>query len=598
MKNYLLTLILLFSSFLHAQDSEFLPVEEAFPVTWEATGQGAVIRFDTHPGYYLYQSRFSFKEESSLSTLDPQYSLPGEEKQDPNFGNVVVFHDPLTVTVPYTGSGKLTVRYQGCADKGLCYLPQKRVLDLPTLNALADVASEKPSNSLVQTLGEISDDTNGLSSYLSQAGKLQALLVFFLLGLGLSLTPCVLPMIPILASIIGGEKAMTGKKGAALSSSYVLGMATSYAMTGILVTTLAKGINLQAAMQQPWLLSIFAAMFVLLALAMFGFYELQLPAALQQKLNSGSDKLGGGKVASVFAMGAISALVVSPCVSAPLAGALLYVSTTQDWGFGGATLFVMALGMGVPLIAIGASGGRLLLRSGAWMVSVKQVFGVLLLAVAIVLLSRFVDPSIIMILWALLAIGTGVHFGALEAAQPGWARTRKFSALLPLSYGLILLVGYFLGNSDPLNPLANRESAQPITITSFEKTDSVTHLEQQLQAAANADQKVLVDLYADWCVSCKVIEAKVFNDQQISQKLKEWQTIKLDVTESSPEQMAWLNNKNVFGPPAIFFYSPLSGELEPARVMGDIDKAGFKSKLKLANQLVAARTAKQDSQIN
>ncbi len=598
MKNYLLTLILLFSSFLHAQDSEFLPVEEAFPVTWEATDQGAVIRFDTHPGYYLYQSRFSFKEESSLSTLAPQYSLPGEEKQDPNFGNVVVFHDPLIVTVPYTGSGKLTVRYQGCADKGLCYLPQKLELDLPTLKALADVASEKPSNSLVQTLGEISDDTNGLSSFLSQAGKLQALLVFFLLGLGLSLTPCVLPMIPILASIIGGEKAMTGKKGAALSSSYVLGMATSYAMTGILVTTLAKGINLQAAMQQPWLLSIFAAVFVLLALAMFGFYELQLPAALQQKLNSGSDKLGGGKIASVFAMGAISALVVSPCVSAPLAGALLYVSTTQDWMFGGATLFVMALGMGVPLIAIGASGGRLLLRSGAWMVSVKQVFGVLLLAVAIVLLSRFVDPSIIMILWALLAIGTGVHFGALEAAQPGWARTRKFSALLPLSYGLILFVGFFLGNSDPLNPLANRESAQPMTITSFEKTDSVTYLEQQLQAAANADQKVLVDLYADWCVSCKVIETNVFNDQQVSQKLKEWQTIKLDVTESSPEQMAWLNNKNVFGPPAIFFYSPTSGELEPARVMGDIDKAGFNSKLKLANQLVAARTAEPGSQIN
>ncbi len=598
MKNYLLTLILLFSSFLHAQDSEFLPVEEAFPVTWEATDQGAVIRFDTHPGYYLYQSRFSFKEESSLSTLAPQYSLPGEEKQDPNFGNVVVFHEPLTITVPYTGSGKLTARYQGCADEGLCYLPQKLVLDLPTLKTLAEVATEKPSNSLVQTLGEISDDTNGLSSFLSQAGKLQALLVFFLLGLGLSLTPCVLPMIPILASIIGGEKAMTGKKGAALSSSYVLGMATSYAMTGVLVTTLAKGINLQAAMQQPWLLSIFSAVFVLLALAMFGFYELQLPAALQQKLNSGSDKLGGGKIASVFAMGAISALVVSPCVSAPLAGALLYVSTTQDWMFGGATLFVMALGMGVPLIAIGASGGRLLLKSGAWMVSVKQVFGVLLLAVAIVLLSRFVDPSIIMILWALLAIGTGVHFGALEAAQPGWARTRKLSALLPLSYGLILFVGYFLGNSDPLNPLAHRESAQPMAITSFEKTDSVTHLEQQLQTAANADQKVLVDLYADWCVSCKAIETNVFNDQQISQKLKEWQTIKLDVTESSPEQMAWLNNKNVFGPPAIFFYSPLSGELEPARVLGDIDKAGFKSKLKLANQLVAAHTAKQDSQIN
>ncbi|WP_122082302.1 protein-disulfide reductase DsbD [Vibrio coralliirubri] len=598
MKSYLLTLILLFSSFLHAQENEFLPVEQAFPVTWEVTDQGAVISFDTHKGYYLYQSRFSFKEESSLSTREPQYSLPGEEKQDPNFGNVVVFHEPLTVTVPYTGNGKLTLRYQGCADKGLCYLPQKLVLDLPMIEALAAAQIEEQSNSLVQTLGEISEDTNGLSSFLSQAGKLQVLLVFFLLGLGLSLTPCVLPMIPILASIIGGEKAMTGKKGAALSSSYVLGMATSYAMTGILVTTLAKGVNLQAAMQQPWLLSTFAAVFVLLALAMFGFYELQLPAALQQKLNSGSDKLGGGKIASVFAMGAISALVVSPCVSAPLAGALLYVSTTQDWMFGGATLFVMALGMGVPLIAIGASGGRLLLRSGAWMVSVKQVFGVLLLAVAIVLLSRFVAPSIIMILWALLAIGTGIHFGALEAAQPGWARTRKFSALLPLSYGLILFVGFFLGNTDPLNPLANRGSTQSIAVTPFEKTDSIAQLEQQLQAAANADKKVLVDLYADWCVSCKVIETNVFNDQQVSQKLKEWKTIKLDVTESSPEQMAWLNDKNVFGPPAIFFYSPDSGEIEPARVMGDIDKEGFNNKLKLANQLAATRTTESTSLAN
>jgi len=490
------------------------------------------------------------------------------------------------------------VRYQGCADKGLCYLPQKLVLDLPMLETVAETLVEEPSNSLYQTLGEISEDTNGLSSFLSQAGKLQALLVFFLLGLGLSLTPCVLPMIPILASIIGGEKAMTGKKGAALSSSYVLGMATSYAMTGILVTTLAKGVNLQAAMQQPWLLSSFAAVFILLALAMFGFYELQLPAALQQKLNSGSDKLGGGKIASVFAMGAISALVVSPCVSAPLAGALLYVSTTQDWVFGGATLFVMALGMGIPLIAIGASGGRLLLRSGAWMVSVKQVFGVLLLAVAIVLLSRFVAPSIIMILWALLAIGSGVHFGALEAAQPGWARTRKFSALLPLSYGLILFVGFFLGNTDPLNPLANRESTQSIAVTPFEKTDSIVQLEQQLQTAASSDQKVLVDLYADWCVSCKVIETNVFNDQQVSQKLKEWKTIKLDVTESSPEQMAWLNDKNVFGPPAIFFYSPASGEIEPARVMGDIDKEGFNNKLKLANKLAYTRTTEADSLTN
>ena len=584
MKRYLISLLLLLNGFLHAQENQFLPAEEAFHVTWKITEQGVAISFNIQPGYYLYQSRFSFKKETSLSMLEPRYSQLGEEKKDPTFGNVVVFNKALKITVPYTGSGKLTLRYQGCADTGLCYLPQKLELDLPK----KEIFAQQPSKSVYQSLNEISTDIDSLSSFLSQANKLQALLVFFLLGLGLSLTPCVLPMVPILASIIGGEKAMTGKKGTLLSCSYVFGMAFSYAITGILVTSLAKGINLQATMQQPWLLSIFATIFVLLALSMFGFYELQLPTSFQQKLNNGSVKLSGGKIVSVFAMGVISALVVSPCVSAPLAGALLYVSTTQDWIFGGITLFSMAFGMGIPLIAIGASGGRWLLKSGVWMVSVKQVFGVLLLAVAITLLSRFVSPSIIMILWALLAIATGVHFGALEAAPPGWARARKFSALLPLGYGFILFVGYLLGNTDPLNPLTNKNVAQPIPPL-FEKTDSIKQLKQQLHASKSADQKVMVDLYADWCVSCKSIEENVFHDQQVSRKLKDWRTIKLDITDSSSEQMTWINNKNVFGPPAIFFYSPTSGELESARIIGDIDKAGFNRKLKLANQLTARR---------
>ena len=241
---------------------------------------------------------------------------------------------------------------------------------------------------------------------------------------------------------------MTGRKGLILSSSYVLGMATSYAMTGILVTTLAKGVNLQAAMQQPWLLSLFAIVFVSLALAMFGFYELQLPSSVQNKLNTRSDKLGGGRVVSVFGMGAVSALVVSPCVSAPLAGALLYVSTTQDWVFGGITLFIMALGMGIPLILIGVSGGKFLPKSGVWMIAVKQLFGVVLLAVAIVLVSRFVPEWLTMLLWAMLTIGTGVHFGALEAAQPGWARMRKLAAFMSLFYGLVLFVGFLTGRVD------------------------------------------------------------------------------------------------------------------------------------------------------
>lgn len=351
MKHYIISLLfILCSTFSYANESKFSPVEKAFPFTWEVRDQGAILTFDTQQGYYLYKSRFSFKSDESLTLSAPIYSQSGEEKQDPNFGQVIVFHDPLTITLPYTGQGNLTLRFQGCADDGLCYLPQKQVLDLP----LKTATQPKPDNNTTLDFEQLSTDTSSLSSFLNSAGKPQALLVFFLLGLGLSLTPCVLPMIPILASIIGGQKKMSGKKGAALSSAYVLGMASSYAITGVLVTTLAKGINLQSAMQQPWLLSVFAAIFILLALAMFGFYELQLPSSLQQKLNQGSDKLGGGKLASVFMMGAISALVVSPCVSAPLAGALLYVSTTQDWLFGGTTLFVMAIGMGVPLIVIGA----------------------------------------------------------------------------------------------------------------------------------------------------------------------------------------------------------------------------------------------------
>ncbi len=579
MKHYLISLfVVFFSAFSYTAESQFLPVEQAFPFTWELRDQAVVLNFDTQQGYYLYQSRFSFNGEETLSISKPSYSLPGEEKKDPNFGNVTVFHTPLSVTLPYTGEGKLTIRYQGCADKGLCYLPQNDVLELPKKAAFSQQTNSDTSLNLEQ----LSSDTSRLSSFLSSAGKPQALLVFFLLGLGLSLTPCVLPMIPILASIIGGQKEMTGKKGAALSSSYVLGMATSYALTGILVTTLAKGVNVQSAMQQPWLLTIFASIFILLALAMFGFYELQLPSALQQRINLGSGKLSGGKIASVFVMGAISALVVSPCVSAPLAGALLYVSTTQDWVLGGTTLFVMALGMGVPLIALGASGGRLLLRSGAWMVSIKQIFGVLLLAVSIALFSRFIDAYYIMVFWALLAIGTGIHFGALEAAKPGWPRSRKLAAFLPLFYGLILFIGLLLGSTDPLNPLQGKNTGKDYAPDTFVKVKSIVKLEKTINEATSNGDKVLVDLYADWCISCKVIEKNVFRDEQISQKLNGWKKIKLDITNSTAEQMVWLNNKNVYGPPAIFFYLP-NGEVESARVMGDIDKKGFNKKLALAS---------------
>ncbi|QGM36207.1 Thiol:disulfide interchange protein DsbD precursor (plasmid) [Vibrio sp. THAF191d] len=570
---FILPLLLFISAFTFAQDPDFLPVEEAFPYQWSVSEQGVQIHFATQPEYYLYKGRFKFSADSGVELTDPQFSSPGKQKQDKYFGEVVVFDKPVTVLVPYGGEGQLKVRYQGCSEKGLCYLPQTIKLDLPA-NTLND-----SSSSIWDKVGGLAEDTAGLSELLGSASKTQALLIFFLLGLGLSLTPCVLPMVPILSSIIGGDAKMTGRKGLVLSTSYVLGMSSSYALTGILVTTLAKGVNLQAAMQQPWLLSIFAVVFVLLALAMFGFYELQLPASIQQKLNASSDKLGGGKVASVFVMGAVSALVVSPCVSAPLAGALLYVSTTQDWVLGGVTLFVMALGMGVPLILIGMSGGKLLPKSGPWMIAVKQLFGVLLLAVAIVLLSRFIPDWLTMLLWAVLAIGGGIHFGALDSAQPGWARTRKLAAFMSLFYGLILFVGMLTGSNDPLKPLnvAQTTSDQPVAVLPFEKVSSVEVLDQQLALAKQQGKPVLIDLYADWCVSCKVIENEVFGHESVQKQFADWNTIKFDVTESTPEQMAWLAERNVFGPPAVFFFDTKGAEIAQQRIVGATGLEHFQS---------------------
>ncbi|TFH93255.1 protein-disulfide reductase DsbD [Vibrio ouci] len=574
MKQFIVTLMVFLSFATWAQDDDFLPVEQAFPYQWSVSEAGLQVHFAVHPDYYLYKSRFKFSSDESVKLGEADFSWAGKSKTDKYFGQVEVFDKPVTLTLPYGGVGDIKVRYQGCANKGLCYLPQTITLSVPE-----HINSTPNESSIWQDISNLADDTDGLSKFLGSASKAQAVLVFFLLGLGLSLTPCVLPMVPILSSIIGGDAKMTGRKGLILSSSYVLGMATSYAMTGILVTTIAKGVNLQAAMQQPWLLSLFAIVFVALALAMFGFYELQLPSSIQNKLNSRSDKLGGGRVVSVFGMGAVSALVVSPCVSAPLAGALLYVSTTQDWVFGGITLFIMALGMGIPLILIGVSGGKLLPKSGAWMIAVKQLFVVLLLAVAIVLVSRFVPAWLTMLLWAMLTIGTGVHFGALEGAQPGWARMRKLAAFMSLFYGLVLFVGFLTGGADPLNPLqAQTAPQQPISSSaSFTKLASIAALESALMQAQNEQQPVLVDLYADWCVSCKVIEKEIFSNATIAEKLAEWKTIKLDVTESTPEQMAWLSQRNVFGPPAIFFYSPSGEEIKTSRLAGAVSLDKFQA---------------------
>lgn len=576
-------------------DVEFLTVNDAFPFSSQVLrsedGAKLVLTFATEQGYYLYHKRFSFNVTSGdVSLAKPQFSVVAEQKQDPNFGLVEVYHQPLTVTLPFTGIGSVKVGFQGCADSGLCYLPQRKVIELEPANVnIAPV-----SNQLVNVTTTSANDSQGLASMLAGSGRLQALMLFFVLGLGLAFTPCVLPMIPILSSIIGGQgSGMTGWKGFYISLAYVLGMASSYALIGVLMATVGQGVNLQAAMQQTWLLAIFAGLFVLLALAMFGAYELQLPSRFQVALNNQSQRLTGGKAVTVFMMGAISALVVSPCVSAPLAGALLYVSTTQDWLFGGGVLFVMALGMGVPLIIIGTSGGKFLPRSGPWMIRVKQGFGVMLLAIAILLISRFAAPVVTLGLWALLIISCAMYIHNITDIQASRLWLRNVVVFVSLVYGAMLLVGMVTGADDMADPLqhvtqrgsAGKDAEQGLK-TVFMKTASVQNIVNEINNLKRPNVVTMVDLYADWCTSCKVMDKTVFSDPKVTTAMKSINALKFDITENTKLQSEWMAKAQLFGPPSMLFFDGAGNEIKQLRVVGEMDKQQFLAHLNLVAEAV------------
>ncbi|KXO13160.1 Cytochrome c-type biogenesis protein DsbD, protein-disulfide reductase [Moritella sp. JT01] len=586
-------------------ESEFLTVNQAFPFSSQVLsaedGNKLVLTFATEPGYYLYHKRFSFNVTSgNVSLAEPQFSVVAEQKQDPNFGLVKVYHQPLTVTLPFTGSGSVKVRYQGCADSGLCYLPQRKVIELEAkmtnISVMPSVVEpiSLVSSQLINVTAASANDSQSLASMLAGAGRAQALLLFFVLGLGLAFTPCVLPMIPILSSIIGGQgPGMTGWKGFYISLAYVLGMASSYALIGVLMATVGQGVNIQAAMQQTWLLVIFSGLFVLLALAMFGVYELQLPSRLQVALNNQSQRLTGGKAITVFMMGAISALVVSPCVSAPLAGALLYVSTTQDWLFGGGVLFVMALGMGVPLVIIGTSGGKLLPSSGPWMVRVKQGFGVMLLAIAILLISRFAAPSVTLGLWALLMISCAMYIHNITNIQASRLWLRHVVVFVSLVYGAMLFVGMMTGADDMADPLqhitqrgaistGSEKDARPL----FMKTASVQNIDNAINNLQAPKVVTMVDLYADWCTSCKVMEKHVFSDPSVVTAMTAINALKFDITDNTKLQSEWMAKAKLFGPPSMLFFDGDGNEIEQLRVVGEMDKQQFLAHLKLVAEAV------------
>ncbi len=555
-----------------AHADEFLDPAVAFkPSVRALDGQTIEIRYEIAKDYYLYRDKFRFRVDGEAVTLGEPVYPKGKEKNDDNFGKVEVYYKSVAIRIPVerSVSGVLQLNLatvsQGCADAGVCYPPQTQALQV----SLPDPATTPRYTGSLTESGS-GDESGSIAATLKNAGLWTSLALFFVAGLGLALTPCVFPMIPILSGIIAGQgHRATHARGLALSLAYVLGMALTYAAAGVAAGL--TGTLLSAALQNPWVLGSFGLVFVVLSLSMFGFYELQLPTALQSKLSEESGHLQGGRGIGVFLMGALSALIVGPCVAAPLAGALLYISQTGDAVYGGVALFVMALGMGAPLIAVGVAGGSLLPKTGPWMESVKKAFGVLLLATAVWLVSPVVPAVVSMLAWAALLIIPAIYLHALDPLPPhakGWQRFWKGIGIVMLLTGAALLIGALAGSRDPLQPLAGLRGQAVAGETAhlpFERVASVGELEARLKSAG---RPVMLDFYADWCVSCKEMERFTFADPAVRARLAGYTLLQADVTANSDDDKALLARFQLFGPPGIIFFDAAGKEISAVRVVG------------------------------
>ena len=575
-----------------SKQPDFLPPDEAFGLEVIARDAHTLqASFNVTPTYYLYRDKITFASKDS-SVKVAAVNLPkGEIKHDPNFGDTEVYHRSFQalITLDRTSNAAnaitLNAVYQGCSEEGLCYPPITKTLlvNLPSAVTGELAPPVLTEASLPPTQAPVSD--NSRIARLFKGGNYWLIISFFFgAGLLLALTPCMFPMIPILSGIIVGRgHKITHMHAFILSFAYVLGMAITYAAAGVAAGF--SGNLISNALQTPWVLGSFAAVFVLLSLSMFGLYELQLPTALQSKLSVASNRLHGGHLGGVFVMGALSAIIIGPCVAAPLAGALLYIGQTHDAVLGGVALFVMALGMGAPLLLIGTSAGALLPKAGAWMEAVKQFFGVMLLALAIWIIQPLLPVSVQMLLWAALLIFSAIYLRALDALphnSSGWHKLLKGFGLLALLVGVAYLIGGLSGARDILRPLGNigRAEAQTTPATlQFSRVKDLADLDRRIAEARGGIQGqgklVMFDFYADWCISCKEMERFTFSDDAVKAKLKPVLLLQADVTANSEADQALLKRYGLFGPPGILFFDRHGNELGDFRVTGYQDAAQF-----------------------
>jgi len=566
---------------------EFLPADQAFKLVVKVIDKDTLqADFTIAENYYLYRDKIKFSVKGGGASIDAVTLPQGEIKTDPNFGNTEVYHQSFQATIKLKreGSGEQAVSlagaYQGCSEKGVCYPPVQKTLALtlptaaaapieagPQRAAAPDAEMTVPSKFVEAPVGESSR-----IGALFKGGSFWLIMVsFFGFGLLLALTPCVFPMIPILSGIIVGQgHALTKSRAFGLSLAYVLGMALTYAAVGVAAGM--SGTLLSSALQNPWVLGGFALIFVALAFSMFGFYELQMPSIIQNRFNDASNRIKGGSAAGVFAMGALSAVIVGPCVAAPLAGALLYISQTHDMVLGGSALFSLALGMGAPLLLVGVSAGALLPKAGGWMEAVKSFFGVLLLGMAIWLISPVISPAVHMLLWAGLLIVSAIYLRAIDPLPHpvrGFAKFWKGVGVVALIIGVALLIGVLSGNRDMLQPLSGLRTeakAAGADALRFERVKSVAELENRLKQANG--KIVMLDFFADWCVSCKEFERFTFGDAKVQAKVRDVVLLQADVTANSEDDKALLKKFGLFGPPGIIFFDKSGKELSDARVVG------------------------------
>ncbi len=579
-------------------DDDILEPDQAFQLkTWSENGR-VFAEWQIADGHYMYRDKTKILPADSATITTSNFVIDkGDFKQDEFFGDIYVFHNQAKASIAVNNAqdgiknASFKVKYQGCSEiSGICYPPITKTISLD-VSPISDAGASTllDTNPASTASADPVSEQDQIANLLKNGSVWISLLTLFGIGLLLAFTPCVFPMIPILSSIIVGQgKDISAKRGFSLSIAYVLGMASINTAAG--VAAALTGESLAVMLQTPWILASFAGVFVLLSLAMFGFYELQMPAFIQNKLTSVSNNQKSGSLSGALVMGLLSAVIVGPCVAAPMFGVLLFISQTGDPYFGGLALFAMSLGMGAPLIAIGTSAGKLLPKAGAWMDTVKAVFGISLLAVAIWMIRSIVSDQVVMILTASLLIVPAIYMGALDglkAEATGWSRFWKGQGLIMFVYGVILIVGAAAGGSSVVTPLKGIVGSGGATHATeshlqFKKIKGVDGLNKALAEAKAQNKTVMLDFYADWCVSCKEMETLTFTDPAVKSALSNTILIQADVTANDEDDKALYKHFKIIGPPAIIFYNAQAEELKAYKVVGYMPAEKFSAHVKRA----------------